>query len=458
MKRLSLSVILLLCILIACPAFSQPYSLADLFRIALERSNAIKVGEEDLNIAEQGRNKAKAALLPTLSAFGYHTKYSEKQIEGDALLQPDHTNEWGLRLDQTLSLSGRELTAYKIAGDTIAKSEFDLNALKEDYLLRVATQYYTVLRAQKDLDISQTNVARLRKHRDAARTRLEVGETTKTVLLRAEAELTGAQSELITSENNLQIALVRLAKTAGIIDDYTVTEPILNMDDATPEAVLQIIGTSSEDCQMTVMDCLKATAISLRAEIKSMTLQKNIAQDEVKYMKGAYWPSLSIVGEYYRQENDPSTTFGLEKSIYGGLRLDFPFFEGGLRRSEVREAEARLHQAEHRLADLKDEILLNVENSYLILQKEAAVLKEVQAELAFARENHTSVTKQFQYGLADSLDTIDANTLLVTSERDLANAKYAYQLALINLRRATGILLTSFQTGNPQTIVPDDNK
>jgi outer membrane protein len=444
MKSLILSAIFLL---LSIPHFAsaEEYSLEDLYRLAMDRSEIIKIAEEDLYISQRDKDKALAVFFPTLSAFGYHTRFSEEKRQDGILLQPENTSEWGLRLDQTFSLSGRELTAYKIAGNAINKSEFDLHAIKEEYLLNVSSQYYTVLRAKKGLEISRANVERLKKHRDAAKIRLEVGEVTKTVLLRAEAELAGAQSELIKSENNLQITLTRLAKTVGISSDYNIKEPISRKDFQTPEEVFSTMDIPMNDCQLPIADCLKQIALSERAEIKALTIQKQIAEDEVKYTKGSYWPSLSLEGEYFRQENEPATAFGLEERIYGGLKLDFPFFEGGLRRAEVREAKARLRQAEYSLSDLKNEIGVDVENTYLALKREAALIKQVQAEMIFAQENYKSVTKQFEYGIADSIDTIDANTLLVTSERDLVNAKFIYQLALLRLKRATGTLLTMVQ-------------
>jgi outer membrane protein len=71
----------------------------------------------------------------------------------------------------------------------------------------------------------------------------------------------------------------------------------------------------------------------------------------------------------------------------------------------------------------------------------SGVLEKLQAESAYAADNYNSVSKQFEYGLANSIDVMDANTLLVTSERELANAKYDYQLALLRLKSATGTLL-----------------
>jgi len=441
MKKGLLTVFSLLFILIPFSLHAREYSLDELFKIALERNEIIKIAEEDLYISEQGKDKARASLLPRLSAFGYHTRYSEEKRQDTFLLQPEHTNEWGLRLDQSLSLSGREITAYKIARKTIRKSRSDLNTVKEDYLLSVASAYFDVLQSKKALEIAIANEERLTKHRDAAETRLKVGEVTKTVLLRAQAELAGAQSDLIKAKNTLRLAKTILARTAGIIGDYDVKE---NQPEINPETSGQLsagLDFLTRSCQLTIIDCLKERALTGRAEIKALVIQKKISEDEVKYARGLYWPNLSIEGVYFRQENEPSSSFGLNERIYGGLKLDFPFFEGGLRMAEVREAKAKLRQAKLSLADLKNTINVEVENSYLDLITESGILSKLQAEVEYAIDNYNSVSKQFKHGLADSIDVMDANTLLVTAERELANAKYNYQLSILRLKRATGVLL-----------------
>jgi outer membrane protein len=84
-----------------------------------------------------------------------------------------------------------------------------------------------------------------------------------------------------------------------------------------------------------------------------------------------------------------------------------------------------------------------VANSYIVTTTAASLLTPRRAEVEFGRENYNLVSKQFQYGLADSIDVIDANTRLVTSERQLLNAQYAYVLALLKLQRDTGMLLKS---------------
>jgi outer membrane protein TolC len=48
--------------------------------------------------------------------------------------------------------------------------------------------------------------------------------------------------------------------------------------------------------------------------------------------------------------------------------------------------------------------------------------------------------------------------LFVTAERDLANAKYNYQLAFIDLKRATGVLLKTIlaQESIGEITIPSD--
>jgi outer membrane protein len=429
--------------LIPYSSFGIEYSLDDLYRLALKKSETIKIAEEELYISERDKDKAVADLIPSFSAFGQHTRYSDAKLSSGSLLQPDHTEEWGLRLNNTYSLGGREFTALDISRQGIEQSRFDLHSVKEGYLLDVAVQYYDILRAKREIEIAAANVQRLTTERDAAKKRLEVGTVIKTALLRSEAELADAQSELIRAENILKIAKNILAKTVGIKGDFTVQEPVIGGDVKMPENGEIDLSFIIDDCPTARLECLKEKAIAGRAEVKSLKMQSEIAEDSIKLAKSTYWPDFSIEGAYVRSENNPSRTFEVNEQIYGVLRLDFPFFEGGLKKAEVSEAKSRHRQAELSLSDLKRKVSVEVENSYITATTAASVLKPRQAEVEFAKENYNLVSKQFQYGLADSTDVMDANTRLVTSERELLNAQYVYVLSLLRLQRDTGTLLTS---------------
>lgn len=409
-------------------ASSRPeYTLEDLYRIALERSERIKITEEDLYISERTKDKALSVLLPKLSVFGNYTKYSEdKSSSTGAVIQPNDSTSWGLRLDQSLSVSGRELTAFKISKEGVEKSRYDLQAVKEAYVFSVASAYYDALRAKKAAEIARANVERLAKHRDAASVRLKVGEVTKTDLLRAEAELSGVQAELVKAENNLKLTKAVLARVVGLNGDFEIKETVFSIQYTEVTENLQ---------------SLKQMAMSERAELKAVGLQKKIAEDQVKYTKGSYWPTLSIEGVYSRRNEDPASAFLNKESIYGSINLNFAFFEGGLRKAEVREAESKQRQSGLFHEDLKKTVGIEVENAYLDFQTQKGVLKSLEDQLSFARDNYNSVSRQYEFGLANNIDVIDANTLLITAERQLSDATYNYQLYILRLKSVTGMLL-----------------
>ncbi len=406
------------------------YSLGDLYRIALERSERIKITEEDLYIAERGKDKTLSTLLPKLSAFGSYTRYTEDKLSSSgSIIQPEGSLSWGLRLDQTLSLSGREITAFKISKENIEKAGYDLYAVREGYLLDVSLSYYDVLRARRSLEIADANVERLIKHRDAAKVRLRVGEVTKTAVLRAEAELSGAQSDQIKAKNGLELSKAVLARVVGIEGKYELKE--------TPDINQHKMDSKYAD----TIWALKQTAFAERAELKALELQKKMQEEQIGYAKGAYWPAFSLEGVYSRKDEDPASASLNRESIYGGIRINFPFFEGGLRKAEVREAEARHRQSALLYEDRKKAVNIEVENAYLELMTQEGITEKFRNQVAYAEDNYKAVSRQFEFGLANSIDVMDANTLLVTSERQMSDAQYNYQLSALRLKRATGVLL-----------------
>jgi len=444
-KRVSI-ILIFFVILMPLGVSSQEFTLSELSRIALQMSERMKIAEENLYITEREKDRAVAVLWPRFNIFGSHTHYTERNGDDGFILQPDYSNSWGLRLTHSLSLGGRELIAYDITKDSIKKGRYDLDAVREDYLMEVTKLYFDLLKAKKAIEIAEANVKRLTRHRDAAKKRLEVGEVTKSVLLRAEAELAGAEAELLKSQNDYRLVKINLQRLVGLEEEFDIKE------DGHPITIEPLV----KDCHVTTLDCLKEIAIRKRADIIAAGLQLQISEKEVRYTKGSYWPSLSIEGVYLREESEPSLTFSIDKRVYGVVRFDFPIFEGGLRRAEVNQMKARLRQAEYNISDLKRSITTEVESAYLNYLTESGLLESNRVKQRYALDNFNAVSKQFEFGLVDSLDVIDANTLLLTTEREVVSAEYAYQLSIMRLKHAIGLLSEDLLKGSASS-PPDYN-
>jgi outer membrane protein len=432
-----------------CPggAGAVEYTWEELCRIALERSEKVKIMEDNVNIAQAGKDKKMSVLIPKLSAYGSYTDYTENKYSPSSALtssivipgtviQPNSAAAWGVRLDQSITLNGKEITDFSISRDNIERQQNESNAQKEEYLMTVSAAFYEMLRAQKALDIANATVDRLTAYRKAAEKRLKVGEVTKTVLLRADGELSGALSDQIRAQNILDLSRAVLARIVGISEDFTLKEKFI------------------EDAPLPPLDSYVATGLAQRAEMKATEIEKQMAKEQIRVAKGGYWPILSVSGVYGRMDQDPVPSTINRESVYGQVALNYPFFEGGLRRAEVKEAVIRDRQAGLKLEDVKKTIRIEVETTYLELKNQRGIIKSLEDQLLFAQDNYKAVTRQFEMGLANSIDIMDANTLLVSTERQLTNAVYSHQVFQFRMKRATGVLLTEIAGKSQKAKVP----
>lgn len=434
MKKTFLHLILTLAVAIIFnqQVMAQEYTLTAIYQQALKSSEAIAIARENVFISRMSKSKALSLLIPRLTAYGTYNWFTEDKYTPTAILiQPEESATWGIRADQAFSLSARELDALTIAGQSITKSEYDLDTAKSDFLLAVAGSFYDVLKAQKALDIAEANLERLKKYHHFVETRVKVGELTKTALLRAQGELSGAQADQLKASNGVQLARAALIRLTGVEKDFSLKdEPLL----------------SSEAC---AWDSLRQTARE-RTDLKSFDMQTQMAQQQIKYARGAFWPNVGLFAIYNRADQDPMSPTFNDENIFGGVSLTFPFFEGGLRWAEYKEAVARERQARLAYDDFKKNIDIELKASCLELDTLKGSLKFLEDQQTFAKDNYNAVMKQFENGLATSLDVMDANTLLLTADKNVAEALYNYQVAYLKVKKSGGTLLQFVGTDDPK--------
>lgn len=395
------------------------FSLDDVYRLTLERSESIKIAQNQLSVAAQDVDRAFSVLLPHLSAYGDYIRY-----EKETLIQPKSGQEIGVKLQQQFTVNGRELIVLDAAKDTIKQREFDLDAACEENLFIVATAYYDIVNTRSRVGIARENVARLTAHREAVRTRLRLEDVPKTAMLRTEAELSGACSELVQAENALSLALARLARMLEIPKPYDIVVPAPEDDIVVPDPMEKYVETAFER----------------RPEIKSLALQVKLAGDNVDIMKSEYWPTLGLEVGFKRQDSDPSYMTEKE-NLYGAVSLNVTLFDWGYRGSTVSQEKLRRDSAKARLQAKSKEIALEVEQAYLTIASTRGMIAALKDKLRFSRADYEAVSLQFRVGQADSLDLIDSNTVLSNAARELSEARHTLALAKIRLERAQGIFL-----------------
>ncbi|MBU1340765.1 MAG: TolC family protein [Proteobacteria bacterium] len=415
--------ILLFVIFSQSPAYCQTtYSLNELIQLANKHSETIKIAQEDVYIAQQEKARALSVLIPRATTYGSMTKYREADIAA-----PD-TLTLGIKLTQSFTLNGKELIALDVTKKGIEGKQFSLESIRAQYLLQVSQAYYNILSAQRFLEIAQSDVNRLTTHKESVKEKLSVGNVTKTDLYRAEAELSKSLTEQVKAENRVLQAKAALRNLVDIDDNFNLQK----------NKILRI-----ENYESTLED-IKASALKNRAEIKEAKKNLEIARKTVAFDKSDYWPSISLEAGY--KETDISydaiprdVDYDTEDLYFTG-ELVFTLYDGGLRRAQIRQALANQRKAENAFTLQEKSILLDSEISFLDYNTSKSTLLNLQDELKSAQENFNAVQMQFKYGMADSIDMMDANTLLVSAQRRISDAEYTYYLSVLKIMYSKGEL------------------
>ncbi len=422
MKRIFFNLLFVLfCIsCLTMSGYSQTlYSLQDLCREADKNAETIKIADDDLFIAEQEKQRALSVLIPRATAFGSYLNYKNT----DAISPDSYT--LGAKLTQSFTLNGRELIAYDVTKKGIEKAAFSKESIRADYLFQVAQSYFQTLSAKRLVEIAQADVERLKTHKNSVKEKLSVGNVTKTALYRAEAELSKSKTDKIVAENSVGQSKATLVRLAGIEDNFRVSEDdVQNIDDFT-----------------ITLDEIKTQALANRYEIKEAKKNVEIASRTIDYEKGDYWPSLDLEGGY--KETDISyfdTDYDVENT-YIQAEFVFTLYDGGLRRAQVLQAKADERKAKEALAMEEKLVIFESKVSFLEFETARNALINLQDELKSAQENYKAVEMQFKYGMADSIDMMDGNTLLVQAERRISDAEYTLYLAVLKILYTKGDLL-----------------
>ncbi len=408
-------------------AEERTVSLQEAYDLALKSHEAVRMASEGLYQFEQTRMKAISSILPSLTAEGSYTKYSEGKISSITpfnVIQPDTSLNYSLRLSLPLYRGGREWSALRQAGYMLEAGERSVEITKEDLVMTVSQAYYGVLKIQKEKEIKEADLKRAEERSRVASARFKVGELTKAAVLRADAEVAGIQAELSRVNKELHIAGDRLARLVGLPPGFGLTEPSR-----------KVVPSGGVDDFVRV-------ALEKRSEYLKAGAELETAREGIKYAKGGHMPTLRLDGVYSGRDQDPfSSAFFNKESIYASITLSVPLYEGGLRVAEVREAESKYREAGLKRLSLMKDIALEVRDASYNIEAIESAIEFYGKEVSFAEENYNTVFKQFTYGLATNADVIDANSTLVTAQKSLSNSTIDLQLAIIELKRKMGIVL-----------------
>lgn len=415
---------------------AKPLTLVESIGIALQNSPLADSAAEGIKGAEAQQKESFTGFLPKLSASYSYTRINEEPAFTFPGIPPvpattfktgtkDNYN-WNIQFRQPVYAGGGIAAAYETSKTGVDIARTAVMQTKLDIVLEVKEAYFTILRARRIMGVASQSLMRLAAHRDSANAFYEAGLIPRNDLLRAEVELAAGRQQLLRAENGVAMAEARF----NTLLRRNIHGPV-SIEDSMEESV-----------ESGPLDSCIAEALKTRPEVKSHQLRLDQAKSMVKQAKSEYYPNVSLIGSYERYGDTP----GVAGSPYRDQEnwqvtavANWNFWEWGKTGYRIDAARSRENQADAMLFALKDQIALEVKNSFLLLQEAQKQLPVAKKAIEQAEENFRITNERYKEQVGTATDVIDAQTILTAALSDYQNHIGDLNIARARLERTMGV-------------------
>ena len=398
--------------------------------IALERNFDMQLAQEEVQAARDRRREARTGFLPSLSGKYTYRRLSEEPyvvFEGREIDIADQ-DQYNLvaTVEQPLFTGLATLSNYQLAKLGLDVAEIQLARTRFDLILQVKEAYFGILTAERIKEVAEQSVRELQAGMEVAENFYKVGMSPKIDVLEAEVRLAKAQQQLIRATNALRLAKARF-------------NTILRRPIDQEVAVADIL--SDQPYEKPYELCLE---ISLQKRPELIEAEKNVAsaEKEITLARSAYYPKVTLSGNYYRAGDDPGVNGSdfVDRENWDVLaEATMTFFEWGKTRYAINQKRARLRQAKETLERMKDAVRLEVKTSYLELQAAQKNIGVAKKSVGSAEENFRISKERYREQVATATEVLDAQTRLTEAKTDYTRALAEFNVAQARLIRAMGV-------------------
>ena len=402
-------------------------TLEQAWNAAVENNHQLKAAKADTGVSEQQLSAAQGQRLPELNVGTGYTQFSEtlaaKASIGGQNAQFNTSQAGSVKAQAIASVpvftSGRISHSINAAEASLQAAQQHEIASALTLKMQVADAYVSVLRGEGLLQVVKSHVDSLTAHHKDVNNLYEQGMVAKNDLLAATVELADAQQRVVKANKQLDSSRAHYNQ---LLDR--------NLDDAVHLAILL-----PETPKGTLIQ-LSNNALTQRPELITLALQIEALQQQAQSVNATTLPQVSVNGGYQYQENRYQVFEGLWMANVG---VQWKLLDG----STLHTSDALRRQALS-LTEQRDELIsqinLQVRQAWLDIQEAQQRIDVTQQAIAQADENMKMTVDRYQEGLSTQTEVLKAEDLRSTSHDNFNNASYDRALAVLQLRRAVGVL------------------
>lgn len=297
-------------------------------------------------------------------------------------------------------------------------SKETLAAVINDVIYKTKDAYFNLLYAYEAKRVAQDTVDKFQLFYNQAKAFYEIGMNPKVDVTIAESNLSNAKLTLIQADNNVNLAIAQLNNVMGVpfIEKYNVKERLPYQPfNVTFEGAVSI-------------------AREARPELKAAELKVESAHQSLKLAKKAYFPTLTVEGQYQIGGKHFTSNYGYNLGGY----LNFPTVNAALIRNQIKEARYLYDKEIANAQKTQNTIYLEIQNAFLKMEEKKNQMPVALLQVKQAKENYDLSYGRYKVGEASPTELKDSQIMYEEAQLTYYKALYQYNSAKAELEKAVG--------------------
>ena len=253
-----------------------------------------------------------------------------------------------------------------------------------------------------------------------ARAHIAIGSLDRTELYKILQRLHQARAERTRADSQYRIARARLARLTGFDREHVSGLSLARLQAAAPVTLEETLSQ----------------AASMSQTLAQARQRLEVAEGELAFRKADLWPTLNLeVNANTRKVGNLTTT-----DFVGNLGLVMPLYEGGVRRSRLRNARLAVETARQELLVEQERVAIEVRTTWNQLESLNKVLLSFQSAVVDSEKVVKLTRSKLDAGHATFVEYIEAQQSVLGATFMLLDNRLRLETTRINLLQALAIL------------------
>jgi len=438
------STVFALITLLSYLANAQPrqLSLKEALALTLANNREIKISSLDLKRSEQQTQVAKSASLPAAGISAQIAHYfNEAPFFGFVTTGATTANSdkipygrFGGR-DQAAATAWITQPVYNAAtrpGIISAQlqerqSRLAVQYKETDIAAMLKQTYIQILVLHERIRLQKESLARNEKALADARSLLAQGRALRVDTLRAYTSVRNLEPDLLKLSNAIEVGKQQLRTLAGL--------------DSAQEIVLTDSLVLPETAPVLSESAVYDEAKQHRADLLSLDLQQQQADQQIKIAAAGMKPSVSLTAQHLIQTQ--ASQFNYFNAYYPstpfvGALVTVPVFNGNANKAKVKQAQIAKDQSALRSQQAYEDLRTDVKQAVANVRETAARIQTSANVKETAKLSYEITQYRYAKAVASRLELTDAELALTTAQSNYLEAVYDYLSARIEVQKTIG--------------------